>query len=555
MLNQLKDKIAQITPDNPCLWGWSSYSQFDEDGIIRECLNRISAVSELSYSFVEIGCGTGQENNTHQLLLDGFLGVWVDGSKANIGKARELLGGLAFPQLLIIEQMVDVNTTKKILNRSRHFLGVESLDFLSVDIDGNDQYVSEALINALKPKLLCVEYNAKFPPPTNLVMRYNPNHVWENDDYFGASLQSWVNFLEAFNYHLVACNLTGANAFFVHHDFLDQFKRYPVADIYQPARYQLINQKSGHPPSMKWLKLVLSNETIHKQNIHVKSRKVQKLELLAKARYGDMVVYAEDAVIGKSLRTSGSFQEGKISEVVYFLKEKFGFQATTFVDIGANIGTHSVFALKSGLFKFVEAFEPDQDNFRLLTKNLSIHDLQDFAKVHLLALSDKKGLLEMEFSRTNFGDHRISPSTQPSVSFGEEIERLKGAVNATTIDALAREEKIDWSHSLVWLDTQGHEGQVFDGASTFLQTQAAPKYIVTEFWPYGLERSAGKASYFKFLQQCEEIYDINQKGSSGFKKTTLEDLIKSYDEMLLATEKEHHPHTDLLLRLKSRAKG
>src|SRR5690348_12041713 len=71
-LNALRRVIREQTPSNPACSGWRSYAPCDEDGIIRECLTRISTVTHLTNTFLEIGCGDGLEHNTHQLLVDGF---------------------------------------------------------------------------------------------------------------------------------------------------------------------------------------------------------------------------------------------------------------------------------------------------------------------------------------------------------------------------------------------------------------------------------------------------------------------------------------------------
>ncbi len=98
----------------------------------------------------------------------------------------------------------------------------------------------------------------------------------------------------------------------------------------------------------------------------------EKRTRLAKTSYGNMWVYENDEVIGRNLITNGSFQEEKIVEVMVFLKNKYKFSPDHFVDIGANIGTHSIYALKCGHFKRVMAFEPVEDNFYLLKKNLDL---------------------------------------------------------------------------------------------------------------------------------------------------------------------------------------
>jgi hypothetical protein len=62
---------------------------------------------------------------------------------------------------------------------------------LSIDIDGNDYWIWEA-INCVKARVVVIEYNAKFPPDFEWVMPYNPDHIWDGSDNYGASLKSLV---------------------------------------------------------------------------------------------------------------------------------------------------------------------------------------------------------------------------------------------------------------------------------------------------------------------------------------------------------------------------
>jgi hypothetical protein len=256
-LREVHADIAKHMPDNPALAGWGSYAQCDEDGIIRDCLRRIEQTAPLSKTFVEIGCADGLQNNTHQLLLDGYRGVWVDGAPEKVEAIANALGGHTFAKLLVLQAMIDLRTIDAVVTRSAGFLN-QALDFLSLDIDGNDLHVMPACLKALQPKLICVEYNAKFPPPTRLTVAYDEQMRWAGDDYFGATLQSWVDQLHAAGYTLVCCNASGVNAFFVRNDLLKGFTSYSVDQLYQPVRYYLIETQHGHPPSYRWLKQAIA---------------------------------------------------------------------------------------------------------------------------------------------------------------------------------------------------------------------------------------------------------------------------------------------------------
>jgi hypothetical protein len=115
------------------------------------------------------------------------------------------------------------------------------LDLLSVDVDGNDLAIAVAAIEAWSPKVVIGEYNAKFPPPLQLQVDYDPEHRWTGDDYHGASLAAWVERLKP-EYRLVACNLAGG------------FKAHEAAQLFQPARFHLTALRSGHTPSLSFLR-------------------------------------------------------------------------------------------------------------------------------------------------------------------------------------------------------------------------------------------------------------------------------------------------------------
>lgn len=270
--------------------------------------------------------------------------------------------------------------------------------------------------------------------------------------------------------------------------------------------------------------------------------------LIATTDYGEMLVYEGDSVIGASLVGAGSFQEEKIAQVTSFLNTRHAFSPKIFVDVGANIGTHTVYALKKLGIQSAICFEPEPDNFELLLLNTARNNLSDRVELNRVALSDRTGDYEMELSNTNYGDHRIKASAT-HLSFGEENERRCVSVPFITLDDYAAKNDADWHDALLWMDTQGHEGHVFSGGSQFFSSASSPGYVVSEFWPYGIERAVGFDKYFDFLRRCKRIYDINAMENGGFKPVTIEILKSMYHDMLSRTEKENHPHTDLLLIL------
>lgn len=262
---RIKENIARDNPNAISLHGFKVYSQFDEDGIIQRIFD---IIGEKTKTFVEIGSGNGKENNSHYLLLKGWRGVWMEADQNNIKVLRDGLGLGRNPILAIQNKFITRDNVNDEIQKGLDNLSVKrsnphEIDFLSIDIDGNDLTVLDH-ISIISPRVICAEYNAKFPPPTEVVMNYDPKFQWEEarDDYQGASLQSFVNVLAPKGYQLICCGLSGVNAFFVKASELSEsiLPRQQVERLYEPCRYHFILKSSGHRPSLKFLRRLINKK-------------------------------------------------------------------------------------------------------------------------------------------------------------------------------------------------------------------------------------------------------------------------------------------------------
>ena len=68
-------KPRHADPKRLLRYGFKLYAQNDEDGIIQEIFRRIGTTNR---SFVEFGAQNGLENNTANLLLQGWSGLWIE---------------------------------------------------------------------------------------------------------------------------------------------------------------------------------------------------------------------------------------------------------------------------------------------------------------------------------------------------------------------------------------------------------------------------------------------------------------------------------------------
>lgn len=207
------------------------FSQWGEDGIIDWLITRIPDISK---SFVEFGVQNYRESNTRYLLMaQNWRGLVIDGSMAHIADIRsqdiywrhDILAKCAF---------IDRNNINGLIAESG-FKG--ELGLLSIDIDGNDYWIWQA-IEVVSPVIVVCEYNAVLGDLLPLTIPYEADFYrtrsHHSNLYFGASIRALVQLGEAKGYVFVGTTSTGCNAFFVRRDHasritseLDEIVAYP----------------------------------------------------------------------------------------------------------------------------------------------------------------------------------------------------------------------------------------------------------------------------------------------------------------------------------------
>jgi|GEM_PF-478783 len=179
---------------------------------------------------------------------------------------------------------------------------------------------------------------------------------------------------------------------------------------------------------------------------------------------------AGDEFISTQLEETGSWEPLE-TDVVRRLCQPGDFV----LDIGSNIGWYSVIASKViGRTGRLVAFEPDPDNFAILSRNIERILDGAQASLHHAAVSDTEGTLKLFLSAGNRGDHRI---------FDDGTQRDSIEVQTLTLDVLlAGEHRLP---DLVKSDTQGSEARILRGAGATLARGWRPVFVI-EFWPFGL---------------------------------------------------------------------
>ncbi len=220
--------------------GYKVYSQNDEDGILQEIFRRIGTTSK---TFIEFGVQNGLESNGHSLLLQGWQGVWIECDENACQQiARRFAPVVNQGRLRVLNRTLDRDNINEILTP----LFFDEVDLLSIDVDGNDWHIWNAI--QLRPRVVMIEYNGTFAPEIDWKMPYNECHIWDETDYFGASLKALERLGTEKGYQLVGTNIAGVNAFFVRDDLCgDQFPIPATAEnLFNPLRLNMVPHRVGH---------------------------------------------------------------------------------------------------------------------------------------------------------------------------------------------------------------------------------------------------------------------------------------------------------------------
>jgi hypothetical protein len=195
------------------------YSQSGEDGLLLHFFSLIRAPGK---SFVEIGIEDGTECNSANLAINfGWRGLLVEGCPTQAGLARDFYHRrhkIEPGRIQIAAEFVTRENVNQML--VGHGFGGE-IDLLSIDIDGNDYWVWQA-IEGTQARVVAIEYNASFGPSRSITTKYDP--AFDRDIfhptgwYHGASLSALTRLAHLKGYILAGCDSFGADAFFVKRD-------------------------------------------------------------------------------------------------------------------------------------------------------------------------------------------------------------------------------------------------------------------------------------------------------------------------------------------------
>lgn len=180
--------------------------------------------------------------------------------------------------------------------------------------------------------------------------------------------------------------------------------------------------------------------------------------------------YPIDCISSVMVRTGNywdNWQGGALAIIDKYLPEN-----ATILDIGANIGSHTIYWALERKAKKIYSFEPLPDTFAILKTNIVLNDLQNKVEIFNIGLSD----VECTTNISNYHESNIG-----GTSFAKTNN---GKFHFKSLDSLNIKDKID----LIKIDVEGAEVEVLQGAiNTIKQSKSV---IVLETFTHKTEVDA-----------------------------------------------------------------
>jgi hypothetical protein len=210
----------------PERWGYKLFSQSGEDGYLALLADRVGLGPR---KFVEFGFAPVKNNLLAFAMYHRAAGLFMDCSAAHCRTAERAFRYLGRRDIAVQRAWIDRDNIDSLIARR---LGAGEIDILSIDVDGNDYWLWQAIVS-VSPRIVAIEYNAGFGAERAVTVVYDPafdrgnklppdapHYAYAPRIYYGASLAALEKLGAAKGYSLICCEEMGVNAFFVRNDLL-----------------------------------------------------------------------------------------------------------------------------------------------------------------------------------------------------------------------------------------------------------------------------------------------------------------------------------------------
>ena len=232
------------------------------------------------------------------------------------------------------------------------------------------------------------------------------------------------------------------------------------------------------------------------------------------------VATAADNMIMRQMYTARSNWAAEDMRAFHELAKKYynvDDSAGYFLDLGANIGTTGIYFLKKFTpnLKLI-AFEPDAENFKLLSVNLLLNDIANKTFAVNCGLGDKRDEMAIHRNLDNPGGNSLIENESHTATSTAKILPLD--------DYLAENQIAAQEVKYIWIDTEGFEPQVLIGAKNLLRENPAPIFMECNL---GAWKNSGR--FEEMMTLLAENYSHFMLFSSGKEILCPLDALRSFE--------------------------
>lgn len=248
---------------------------------------------------------------------------------------------------------------------------------------------------------------------------------------------------------------------------------------------------------------LMSLNALRKSRYRLRQRE-EAFAYVAKDSNGLKFLYApSDLKIGITLNESGGWQREELKHYLEFITATAQGKKACFFDIGANIGTQTVYASKSRLFSQVFAIEAIPYIYELLTANVVLNECTNNTTCCNTALGAKYGQEKFLFNPLNPGH---SKRDDGDINCREIILDV-----VKTADFVSERVNGEGKPDLLvfWIDVEGMEEEiVLDLRDLCTDFEA---YFCIEYNSDNYRNTPG-LSLRSFVESREKIYRLDASG-------------------------------------------
>jgi FkbM family methyltransferase len=213
-----------------------------------------------------------------------------------------------------------------------------------------------------------------------------------------------------------------------------------------------------------------------------------------------LLTFSPEDYLGRSVFVKNHFDRDHVGRLMGKLNELgVDVRGKTLLEIGANIGTHTVYFGLTGAFGRIVAIEPDPRNFELLEENVTQNGFSDLVIRIPSAVSDRESEIEFFLHPNNHG------KSSPNQRHADDRKILVPALPAPRI--IEQAGVADADIGLVWMDIEGYEPIACRSMQSLFERRI-PVHMEFTGEYYGPEKAAEFVSFLaRFYESCLIFYN------------------------------------------------